>query len=418
MKINSNILYFFLGLFLQPALFSCNQKPKQIPELEKMEIDWVNTIQNEGMHSEEPFLYTSQEGKTFLSWIEKDGKKNRFKLSIFEGQNWSVPSIIAEGEDWFVNWADYPQISAFEDGTLMGFFLKKSGPGTFAYDIMVTLSKDGVNWSTPFVLHDDQTQTEHGFVSMTPWGSNMLISWLDGRNTGGDHHSHDHGHHGQMSLRAAILDSDGKKLNEWLLDQRVCDCCQTTSAMTQDGPLVIFRDRSENENRDLGVVRWENGAWSNTMPVFMDFWEIAACPVNGPRVSTLGNTVAVAWYTAAKGNPEVKVAFSYNNGESFDLPTRIDLGKTIGRVDVVLLDEENALVSWMEEGKIMLRKVDRKGRHGDPITVAVSSEKRSSGFPQISRNNEVIWIAWTDDSTEYKSVQLAKIEFGSLLKSP
>jgi hypothetical protein len=417
MNINSQILYFLLGLFLQPILFSCNQKPQKITEMEKVGVQWVKTIQIEGIHAEEPYLFTSKQGKTFLSWIEKEGTTNRFKFSIFEGQNWSVPSVIAEGDDWFVNWADYPQISEFEDGTLIGFFLKKSGPGTFAYDIMVTISKDGVNWSPPFILHDDQTQTEHGFVSMTPWGSNMLISWLDGRNTGGEHDGHEHAHHGQMSLRAAILDSEGKKQDEWLLDERVCDCCQTTSAITPDGPLVVFRDRSETEIRDLGVVRWENGIWSNTMPVFMDFWEIAACPVNGPRVSTLGNSVAAAWYTAAKENPEVKIAFSSNNGKSFDLPIRIDLGKTIGRLDVELLDEENAVVSWMEEGKIMLRKVDRKGRLGDPVTVAVSSEKRSSGFPQISKNNNSIWIAWTGDSAEFKSVQLAKIEVEDLLKS-
>jgi hypothetical protein len=418
MKIKTKILYFLLGLFLQPALFSCNQKPNQIPKFEKTEVKWVKTIQKEGIHSEEPYLFTSKNGKTFLSWIEKDVTTSRLKLSIFEGQDWSESGTIAEGDDWFVNWADYPQISAYEDGTLIGVFLKKSGPGTFAYDIMVTLSKDGINWNPPFVLHEDQTQTEHGFVSMTPWGSNMLVSWLDGRNTGGENHSHDHAHQGQMSLRAALLDSNGKKMDEWLLDERVCDCCQTTSAMTQDGPLVIFRDRSENEIRDLGVVRWENGNWSNTMPVYMDFWEIAACPVNGPRVSTIGNSVAVAWYTAAKEKPEVKIAFSSNNGKSFGLPTVIDLGKTIGRLDVELLDEENALVSWMEEGKIMLRKVDRTGRLGDPITVAVSSEKRSSGFPQISKNNNSIWMAWTDDSTEYKSIQLAKIELEDLMNTP
>jgi hypothetical protein len=154
------------------------------------------------------------------------------------------------------------------------------------------------------------------------------------------------------------------------------------------------------------------------MPVFMDLWEIKACPVNGPRVSTLGNTVAVAWYTAAKENPEVKVSFSSNNGDSFNKPTKIDLGKTIGRVDIELLDEDNAMVSWMEEGKIMLRKVEANGKLGEPITVALSSEKRSSGFPQISKSNSHLWISWTDDSSAYKSIQLAKIGLEILLKSP
>ena len=417
MKKKSLLFYFLTGLLIQTGLISCNQNPKQIQEPEKAEVEFVKTIQKEGVNSEEPYLFTSDKGKTFLSWIEKNGTSSRLKLSIFEDQNWSDPSTVAEGDNWFVNWADYPQISVFEDGTLLAFFLEKSGPGTFAYDIKITLSKDGVNWSPPLVLHDDQSQTEHGFVSMTPWGSNMLISWLDGRNTGGGHDNHSHAHHGQMSLRAALLDSKGNKQEEWLLDERVCDCCQTTSCMTIDGPLVIFRDRSENEIRDLGNVRWKNGSWSSTIPVYMDLWEIAACPVNGPRVSSSGKTVAVAWYTAAKENPEVKVAFSSNNGNSFNLPTRIDLGKTIGRVDIELLDEEKAMVIWMEEGKIMLRKVERNGKLGEPITVAVSSEKRSSGFPQISKDNSQMWIAWTDDSSEYKFIQLAKIGLENVMNN-
>ncbi|MFD2203673.1 exo-alpha-sialidase [Shivajiella indica] len=408
------ILLALTGLILQAALFSCRPKPSQILELEKDKVEFVKTIQKDDLNSEEPYLFTSKKGKTYLTWIEKEEKNSSLKLSAFEGQNWSAPVTVAEGENWFANWADYPQISAFDDGTLIALFLEKSGPGTFSYNIMVTLSQDGVDWSTPFILHDDNTETEHGFVSMTPWGSNMLISWLDGRNTGGGHDTHDHAHHGQMALRAAILDNDGKKLEEWILDERVCDCCQTTSAITNDGPLVIFRDRSENEIRDMGIVKWENGSWSSTMPVYLDLWEIAACPVNGPRVSSLGNSAAVAWYTAAQDNPEVKISFSSNSGKTFDPPFKIDLGKTIGRVDIELLDEENALVSWMEEGKIMIRKVSRNGKFGEPITIATSSEKRSSGFPQISRNKDWIWLVWTDDASEFKYIQVAKIKIENL----
>lgn len=410
----STLFFLFSGLLLQSVLFSCNQKHREVPSPEEIEI--VKDFQQEGVNFEEPFLINSNEVKTFLSWIEKKEDFSQLKFSKFEQDKWSEPILVAEGDNWFVNWADYPQINAFDDGTLIAFFLKKSGPGTFSYDIMLTISKDGIHWETPFVLHDDLTQTEHGFVSMVPWGQNMLISWLDGRNTGGGHEGHGHeGHQGQMSLRAAILDNNGNKKEEWLLDERVCDCCQTSTGMTPDGPIVIFRDRSENEIRDIGFIKWNDGAWSSTMPLFMDLWEIQACPVNGPRVSTLGNTVAVAWYTAAKESPEVKVCFSSNNGNSFNRPIKIDLGKTIGRVDIELLDEDNAMVSWMEEGKIMLRKVGSNGKLGKPITVAVASEKRSSGFPQISKNNSHLWISWTDDSSTYKSIRLAKTELETLL---
>ena len=45
-----------------------------------------------------------------------------------------------------------------------------------------------------------------------------------------DHHE---GHHGAMSLRAAIIDGKGNKISEWELDNKTCDCCQTSAAITQ-----------------------------------------------------------------------------------------------------------------------------------------------------------------------------------------
>jgi hypothetical protein len=222
----------------------------------------------------------------------------------------------------------------------------------------------------------------------------------------------------RCQLRAAVLDSDGKKIDEWELDNRVCDCCQTTAAMTEEGPVVIFRDRSETEIRDLGIAKFENGNWKETAPVYMDLWEIAACPVNGPRVSTLNNQVVLAWYSAAKDNPEVKVSFSNNNGKSFEIPTKIDLGQTLGRVDIEMIAQDKAMVCWMEEGKILVRSVDSSGRLGNPIKVATSSNKRSSGFPQMTKNGNTLWFAWTDDSEEPEKNQSSQngnliVPFGS-----
>lgn len=391
------------------ALFSCAEK-SNTSEKNGVLIENIRTFTSPQAHLEEPFLFSSKNRETYLSWIERREDGNSFKYAKWNGNDWTPGNLIAEGDIWFVNWADYPQLAAFEDGTLIAFFLEKSGPGTFAYDIKITLSKNGIDWTEASTLHDDATQKEHGFVSMSPWGDNMLITWLDGRNTGGGHEQHEHhSHQGQMNLRAAILDSDGRKIDEWLLDDRVCDCCQTSSTVTDNGPVVVFRDRSDSEIRDIGIVRLEGEQWSQTEPVYMDLWEIAACPVNGPRLASLENIVATAWYSAAMDIPTVKVAFSKDNGASFETPIRIDLGKTVGRVDLELLDKTTALVSWMEEGRIMIRTVGIDKKLGIPITIASSSEKRSSGFPQISKDKDHVWIAWTDDSEEFRKIQTARI---------
>jgi len=195
------------------------------------------------------------------------------------------------------------------------------------------------------------------------------------------------------------------------LDNRTCDCCQTTSALTSNGPIVVYRDRSEDEIRDISIVRLVNSEWTAPQSVFSDNWKIAGCPVNGPRVDVIGNSVAIAWYTAAGGNAEVKVIFSSDGGASFGKPLRINDGETIGRVDLVLLDESHAVVSWMEGATIKAMNIDSNGKKGEPIIIAKSSESRSSGFPQMTRSGNQLIFAWTVD--EEKNIKSAYLNLDS-----
>ena len=240
--------------------------------------------------SAEPYLFTDKNGIVFLSWIEKDSFNSTLKYSSLHNEKWSEPAVIASGNDWFVNWADYPVIATDGSDNMVSHFLQKSEKGTYTYDVKLTTSNDqGKSWSSPAILHDDGKKAEHGFVSIVPYGENYFISWLDGRNAameGGE--GHHGGHHGQMTIRAAIVDKSGKKINEWELDDRVCDCCQTSAAITDNGPVVVYRDRSDSEIRDISIVRFVNGQWTAPKTIFADNWKIEGCPVNGPRIAEIG----------------------------------------------------------------------------------------------------------------------------------
>jgi hypothetical protein len=362
-----------------------------------------------GAGSGEPYLFSDQSGQVFMSWIEHPDSVNFLKMAQWNAEGWTTPDTIMSGTDWFVNWADYPQVVSGGDGKFIAHTLMKSGDDTFAYDVKIATCMDGGSWTPPVTLHDDGKQAEHGFVSMTPYKENAFISWLDGRNTVNDNPTeHDgHGHHGEMTVRAAVVGYDGKKLSEWELDKRVCDCCQTTAAITDNGPVVIYRDRSENEIRDISIVRFVNGQWTTPQPVYQDDWEINGCPVNGPRCEAIGNTLVIAWFTMAGDTPAVNVVFSSDGGASFGTPIRVAHGNTIGRVDVVLLDEERALISWMEGSNIMVTTVSEKGTMSAPTLVASSSESRSSGFPQLTKCAGGVMMAWTD--AEAKTVKTAKL---------
>jgi hypothetical protein len=253
-------------------------------------------------------------------------------------------------------------------------------------------------------------------------GGHLAAVWLDGRemktNAAGDGHSNssssaggaspqaagdDHGH-GQMTLRYATLGRERKGFkieDEALLDARVCECCQTSAALTSEGPVVVYRDRSDAEVRDISIVRLQrDGRWSAPATVHADNWRLDGCPVNGPSVAADGRRVAVAWFTLADTNtPHVRLAFSRDAGASFSPPVKVDDGDPVGRADVLLLDDGSALVSWIERTKggaeVRARRVHPDGRRDNAITIAPSGAARSSGFPQMIRTRDRIIFSWT-----------------------
>ncbi|MDX1629030.1 MAG: exo-alpha-sialidase, partial [Fulvivirga sp.] len=231
---------------------------------------------------------------------------------------------------------------------------------------------------------------------------NFFVSWLDGRNTVGDEEER-----GAMTVRAAVVAPDGEKLEEWELDSRVCDCCQTTAAITDDGPIVAYRDRSAEEIRDMSIVRYVNGSWTEPTVIHEDNWKIAGCPVNGPRLSAVGNHVAVGWFTAADGKPSVNVKFSEDGGASFGEIIKVSEGNTIGRVDVEMLDKNTAIVSWMEGADIKAALLNIQGDIIATHTIASTSASRSSGFPQMTKAGDQIIFAWTNpDEQEIRTTML------------
>ena len=362
-------------------------------------------------NSETPCLFTGHDGTVYLSWIDKSENKTALKFSSLKRGRWSKPAVIASGVSWFVNWADYPMIAA-NGKRLVAHFLDRNGDGKYAYDIKLTTSQDnGKTWREPFVLHDDKKQAEHGFVTLLPYGNNFFVTWLDGRNTvtekpdGANHHEV---HRGSMSLRAAVIDAQGNRLDEWELDKRTCDCCQTTAAITKRGPVVIYRDRSDTEVRDMSIVRLEGGRWTEPQCIHEDNWKIAGCPVNGPRVAAGGDTLVVAWFTGASGNSRVNAMFSADGGITFDRPIRVDEGNAVGRVDVELLDNRTAVVSWMESGLIKIAKVHADGAKERALKIDSSSGSRSSGFPQMTKSGNSLILAWTDE--DEKNIKIATIK--------
>jgi peroxiredoxin len=358
-----------------------------------------------------PNLAVSRDAELLLTWLEPEESSedkpaaHRLRFATLKAGAWSEAATIARGEALVANWADFPSTARGANGVLVAHWAERSAASPYAYDVLLGRSTDdGRSWRRIGPAHDDKTATEHGFVSLLEDGSGVRAFWLDGRETAGSEGHDSHGA-GAMTLRTAVL---GKSLGGGeLLDGRVCDCCGTSAAMTSEGPVVVYRNRDENEVRDIFILRRTKRGWSQPRPVSPDGWRVPGCPVNGPSVAARGRRVVVAWYTYAGDRPRVRVAFSDDAGATFGTPLDVD-GPTggrvpLGRVDVVLEKTGTALVSWLssqrEEASLLVRRIAADGRQGQELLVTKTGADRQSGFPRMEQLGAQLFFAWTAAGT-------------------
>lgn len=345
-----------------------------------------------------PQLARAADGTVLLSWLESTGdKSHRLRAARLSGGAWQPAITIADGVEFFANWADVPSVSE-QGGHLFAHWLEKSGTGTYAYHVKVRVSTDnGKTWGAAYVPHTDRSPTEHGFAAFfTAPGGRPGLAWLDGRATGGGHDAGAHG--GAMTLRAALAGPRGAR-DEMLLDDRVCDCCPTAAISTGGAAIVAYRDRSADEIRDISVVRFAEGKWST--PVTMkDNWQIGGCPVNGPALAARGAFVVLAWFTGADNKPAVKLAHSKDEGKTWSAPVTLSSGIPLGRVAVALTDDGRTHVAWLDHndsnGRLLLRTIDAAGKAGEPSVLTPMKTDRNSGYPRMIADGNTLIYAWTE----------------------
>lgn len=341
-----------------------------------------------GTGAQTPQLAAAPDDTLYLSWIEPQGEGHRLQSARFDSatRTWSAARTVAQGSDWFVNWADTPQIAAGPEGRLVAaWFIRNpavhSGGhdhGGTSYGAWISFSEDhGATWSSPEPLSRESNQTEFVSLQFLPTG-HWLAAWLDGRGRAAG---------GPMQLRSRVLGTDGPDL---LVDDRVCDCCSTSLVAFPDGTaLVAYRDRSDTEVRDIARARFNGTAWEAPAIVGADGWQINACPVNGPVLDLQGATVALTWYTAANDQPRVRVSTSADAGRRFLVPTELnETTRPLGRVDTVLLRDGSIWSSWLEmDGTVRLRRTSPAGSAGISValTAGAGEAARAGGFPRLAR---------------------------------
>jgi hypothetical protein len=305
------------------------------------------------------------------------------------------------------------------DGPLYAWWLAQLGEGVYSYGVHLARSADGgATWEPLGLLHDDGSPTEHGFVTLIPEGEGVRAFWLDGRATARGE---------PMTIRTALVTDRVEHDGAEVVDASVCDCCNTAAVHAAGGPLVLYRDRTAEEVRDVWAARRTGAGWSEPYPVHRDGWEIPACPVNGPAVGRYGTgaeeTLWAVWFTAARGShPRVLAALSRDGGASFGEPLTVDDDGPLGRLGLAIdAARGEAIVSWLDattegEAAVRLRRITADGRLGPVLDLARTGSSRASGVPRLlaypaAEGGERLLVAWVEpaEGARHGAVRLTSL---------
>ncbi len=365
-----------------------------------------------GPESGQYALMAGEEGTILLSWIEPSEGGHAFRFSELLEEGWGEPGTVTEGAHLFVNWADHPAMVVIGGDRLAAHWLVKNpdSEGDYGYGIRMAHSFDrGETWREVFAAGLGKAASYTGFMSyaLEPGGfSGAYLTPKPG--TAGE----------VMTLRVARFHIDGHPLGDQLLDDDACNCCPLGMTTSSLGPLVVYRDRQpaspDDDVRDIAVRRRVREVWEPGRLVHADGWRIDGCPVNGPAAAAAGNAVAVAWFTLATGEPEMRVAFSGNAAGGFAPPTRFDEGSPRGWPDIVLLDDGTAAILWLEageggRGEVRLRRMTPDGLPSESLLIAEAPAGRDAGMLQMERRDDRLIIAWRDGGVRAASVDIAAL---------
>lgn len=303
-----------------------------------------------GVDSRLPNASRAPDGTNVLSWIESvagaGGEAFPMLRCAYLASGRVEPAFdVARASGWVFTWTDPPLVRALGRERLVATYLVPNAGGAHGYGLRLVRSNDGgASWSEPVRLHDHDGAGEHGFASLVPAADGACDAvWLDGRGV-------DERGAGATALYLRRIDAEGELGEERVLDERVCDCCPTAAARAADGALLVaYRDRSDDELRDLAVLRVDADGAASTVWTSGDGWRIAGCPVNGPALALDGERAAVVWFTMAGGaRPLVQCAFSSDGGRSFAPPVRVSSTDPLGRVDALFDAQGRLVVLWYE----------------------------------------------------------------------
>jgi hypothetical protein len=341
-----------------------------------------------------PRVTSRSDGSVILSWLEPQGDNAAaLRFSVWRNEAWSEQTTIAATQTFSRHPSESPGVVAISDRNLIAYWSQKppnEKTPTQEVDVYFSVSTDrGVHWTTPTLANRPGTGEESSYPSAAPLDDKRAeLIWLDGANWTKQK---------RVALMSRTVQSDSSATEATVIDPDTCTCCPTSLVRTGSGLVAAYRGHTPENIRDIALLRNVDGRWSQPSVVHTDRWHFAGCPVNGPQLDATQKRTVVTWFTAAKDQPIVNLAFSDDGGANFSSPIRIDEGNALGRAQVVLLPGRSAVAFWLERvsgtTRLLARAVHDDGMMETPVEVSRGSDL---GYPHAARAGDAILITWAE----------------------
>ena len=175
----------------------------------------------------------------------------------------------------------------------------------------------GKSFGPAIRVNDDKGKASQSFFSMevAPDGK-IFTAWLDGR----DKKS---GKPGTSSFYIARSADQGKSFEKNIkVSGDVCPCCRAALAFGDNGEIFAsWRHVYENNERIIVVATSLDGGqtWTKPVKVTKEGWKVNGCAHSGPTMKYVNGKIFISWYTGKDDKAAIKLAYSSDRGNSFNL---------------------------------------------------------------------------------------------------
>lgn len=288
--------------------------------------------------------------------------------------------------------SENPQIIASNDGIFTLWEQQSSGKS----DVFFKKSADGGNTFGTAINLSESTVGQSGYSDFVQQGNDVYAIWQSSIS-------------GYAEVYLAKSTDGGSSFEKpMILSNQSKLAAFPQVAMSENHVYATWLEKSDNNATNVVFVKSDDKAKSFGNPSY-----ITSHAGNSgiPKLLAGGNNVYVLWEDNRKGNFEIFLSKSDDNGVSF---SSADISNTAGQSGApqIIVSKDHMYVVWMDDSSgnydIMFSKSTDGGKSfSQPVNV--SKLHTDSGYPQLAVYGNNVYVTWTQTIVEPNyDVYLAK----------